>query len=260
MTAANPVRSLTASGTVELRDATFAYPGAEQPVLRNVSFTAKPGTTTAVIGSTGAGKTTLVNLLPRLFDATGGAVLVDGVDVRELEPELLWSAVRPRAAEGVPVRRHRRVEPAVRQPGGHRRGALARARDRPGEGLRLARCPRASTARSRRAAPTSRAASASGSRSRARSSSDPRSTSSTTRSRPSTPRPTQRLRAALKREVAGATLIVIAQRVSTIVDADLILVLEDGEIVGRGTHDELLVSNPTYAEIVESQLSAQEAA
>src|SRR5690606_20998620 len=88
-----PVTELAAGGQVELRDATFAYPGAEAPVLHAVSFTARPGKITAIIGSTGSGKTTLVNLLPRLFDVTGGAVLVDGVDVRELDPELLWSRI-----------------------------------------------------------------------------------------------------------------------------------------------------------------------
>ena len=89
----NAVTELKQTGQVELRDATFSYPGAEQPVLRDVSFTAKRGQTTAIIGSTGAGKTTLVNLLPRLFDVTGGAVLVDGVDVREIDPDVLWGRI-----------------------------------------------------------------------------------------------------------------------------------------------------------------------
>ncbi|MBW8872535.1 MAG: ABC transporter ATP-binding protein, partial [Leifsonia sp.] len=88
-----PVTTFTSSGEVELRGATFSYPGADQPVLHDVTFTAKPGTTTAIIGSTGAGKTTLINLLPRLFDATGGAALIDGVDVREVDPELLWARI-----------------------------------------------------------------------------------------------------------------------------------------------------------------------
>ena len=86
-----PVTELSTTGELELRGATFAYPGAESPVLRDVSFTARRGRTTAIIGSTGAGKTTLLNLMPRLFDVTAGAVLVDGVDVRDLDPELLWS-------------------------------------------------------------------------------------------------------------------------------------------------------------------------
>src|SRR3954471_6142406 len=88
-----PVTSLEGRGELELRGVQFTYPGAEEPVLREVSFTARPGQTTAVIGSTGAGKSTLVNLVPRLFDVTGGEVYVDGVDVRDLEPELLWSRI-----------------------------------------------------------------------------------------------------------------------------------------------------------------------
>src|SRR4051794_35989192 len=90
---ASPVTSLEGRGELELRGVQFTYPGADEPVLREVSFTAHPGQTTAVIGSTGAGKSTLVNLVPRLFDVTGGEVYVDGVDVRDLEPELLWSRI-----------------------------------------------------------------------------------------------------------------------------------------------------------------------
>ena len=93
----------------------FRYPGAEEPVLRDVSLTARPGETTAIIGSTGAGKTTLLDLIPRLFDVTGGAVLVDGVDVRELDPAAARPHGRPGAAEAVPVHRHGRVQPALRQ-------------------------------------------------------------------------------------------------------------------------------------------------
>src|SRR4029079_4667410 len=93
VTAADPVVKPPHASVVELADAEFTYPGAESPVLRGISFTARAGQTTAVVGSTGAGKTTLVSLLPRLFDATGGAVLVDGVDVRDIEPELLWSRI-----------------------------------------------------------------------------------------------------------------------------------------------------------------------
>jgi ATP-binding cassette subfamily B multidrug efflux pump len=88
-----PVTDLVGHGELELRDVEFTYPGAEEPVLRNVSFTARPGQTTAIIGSTGAGKTTLVSLVPRLFDVTGGAVYVDGVDVRRLDPQQLWSRI-----------------------------------------------------------------------------------------------------------------------------------------------------------------------
>src|SRR5690606_7558891 len=89
----SPVTELRGRGELELRDVTFKYPTAEAPVLHGITLTARPGMTTAIIGSTGAGKTTLLNLIPRLFDVTGGAVLVDGVDVRELDPELLWSRI-----------------------------------------------------------------------------------------------------------------------------------------------------------------------
>ena len=152
----------------------------------------RPGETTAVIGSTGAGKTTLLSLVPRLFDATGGAVLVDGVDVRELDPDVLWSRIGARAAAAVPVLRHGRQQPALRQPGRHRRGAVARPGDRPGPRLRRGDAGAAWTRRSRRAAPTSPAASGSGWRSPGRWSAGRRSTCSTTRSPRSTSPPTPR--------------------------------------------------------------------
>ena len=130
------VTALESSGTVEFVDVSFSYPKAEQPVLRNVSFAVRPGQTTAIIGSTGAGKTTLMNLLPRLFDATGGSVFVDGVNVRELDPDTALEPHRAGAAEAVPVRRHRRQQPALRQAGCHRRRAVGGAADRAGQGLR----------------------------------------------------------------------------------------------------------------------------
>ncbi len=102
-------------GLVEFRDVEFRYPGAEEPVLHGISFTARPGETTAIVGSTGSGKTTLVNLIPRFYDVTGGAVLVDGVDVRAMDREDLWRAHRVHPAEGVPVQRHGRQQPALRR-------------------------------------------------------------------------------------------------------------------------------------------------
>ena len=255
----NPVRSLTSTGTVELRDATFAYPGAEAPVLRDITFTAKPGTTTAIVGSTGAGKTTLVNLLPRLFDVTGGAVLVDGVDVRELDPELLWSrfGLVPQKAflfAGTVASNLRYGNPDATDEELWRALEIAQAKDFVSEmpeglegpitqgGTNVSGGQRQRLAIARALVKQPEIYVFDDSFSALDTATD------------------ARLRAALKREVRDATLIVIAQRVSTIIDADLILVLEDGEIVGRGTHAELLESNPTYAEIVESQLSAQEAA
>ncbi len=172
--------------TVELRGVEFSYPGASRPVLRDISFVAGPGETTAIIGSTGAGKTTLLDLIPRLFDATAGTVLVDGVDVRELDDRGAVGADRPGAAAAVPVHRHGRdatCGTATPTPPTRSCGLRSRSR-RPRTSC--ARCPSGSRRRSRRAAPTSRAASASASRSRARSCASPRSTSSTTRSRRST--------------------------------------------------------------------------
>jgi ATP-binding cassette, subfamily B, multidrug efflux pump len=131
----DPVTEVTIHGRVELRDVTFCYPGAEVPVLRGVSFAVEPGHTTAIVGSTGAGKTTLVNLIPRLFDVTSGAVLVDGVDVRELDEELLWSRIGG-AAERLPVQRHDRQQPALRAAGGDRRGDVGRPRGGPSRRLR----------------------------------------------------------------------------------------------------------------------------
>ena len=128
----HPIKDLSATGLVAFRDIEFTYPGAASPVLRNITFTAEPGQTTAIIGSTGAGKSTLISLIPRLFDATGGSVTVDGVEVRDCDPELLWSRIGSGAAEGVPLHRYGRQQPAIRPPGRHRRGALAGAAGGPG--------------------------------------------------------------------------------------------------------------------------------
>ena len=122
-----------------------------------------PGKTTAIIGSTGAGKTTLVNLVPRLFDVTSGSVLVDGVDVRELDPDVLLQPDRPGAPEAVPLLGHRGQQPALREARRHRRGAVGGVGGGPGHRLRGAPCPAASTPASPRAAPTCRVVSASAS-------------------------------------------------------------------------------------------------
>ena len=219
-----------------------------------------PGQTVAIIGSTGAGKSTLVNLVPRLFDATSGSVRVDGVDVRD---------ARARSCSGRGsgwCRSRRSCSPAPsaatcctasRTPPTTSSGRRSRSR-RPATSS--SGCPRGSTPRSSRAAPTSRG----GQRQRL------------AIARALVRRPEiylfddafsaldlatdARLRAALRPETRDATVVVVAQRVSTIRDADLILVLEDGRVVGRGTHAELLESNETYQEIVASQLTAEEAA
>ena len=160
----------------------FRYPGADAPVLHEISFAARPGTTTAVVGSTGSGKTTLLSLVPRLFDVTAGAVLGRRGRRARARPAGAGRAHRLRAAAALPVLRHRRVEPAPRPAGRHRRRAVGGAGGRPGAPTSCARCPAGSTRRSRRAARTSPAASASGWRSPGRWSAGPRSTCSTTRS------------------------------------------------------------------------------
>jgi ATP-binding cassette subfamily B protein len=255
----NPVRPQSLSGTLELRSVEFCFPGAEKSVLRDVSLLARPGETTAIIGSTGAGKTTLLSLIPRLMDVTGGAVLVDGVDVRELDPEVLSKMVgyvpqRPYLFSGTVASNLRYgnrdatdeelwhaleiaqgkdfveampdgLEAPIAQGGtnvsGGQRQRLAIART-------LVRRPEVYLFDDSFSA-LDYATDA-------------------------------RLRAALARETREATVVIVAQRVSTIRHADNIIVLDDGIVVGTGTHDDLMAGNETYREIVLSQLTEQEAA
>ena len=183
-------RLLRAGGVVEFRDVSFGYGGAE-PVVCDVSFVARPGTTTAIIGSTGAGKSTLVSLVPRLFDVTGGAVLVDGMDVRDYDPEVLWRRLGlvPQRAflfSGTVASNLRHGDPDATD------DELWQAlTDRAGARLRRGDAGAASTRRSARAGRTCPAGSGSGSRSRARSSTARRCTCSTSRSRRSTSAPTR---------------------------------------------------------------------
>lgn len=254
----NPVTSVSEVGTVEFLDASFQYPGAEEPVLKNLNFAAKPGKMTAIIGSTGSGKTTLINLLPRLFDVTGGKVLVDGVDVRKLDPDLLWSLIglvpqKPYLFSGTvasnlrygnPTATDEEVWEALEIAQAHSfvsemDGGLDAPISQGGTNVSGGQRQRLAIARALMKKPEifvfddSFSALDTGT--------------------------DARLRQALKRKVKGATMIVVAQRVSTIADADQIIVLENGEIVGIGTHDELKENNETYAEIVSSQLTAEEA-
>jgi len=254
-----PVTELAPGGEVELRGATFSYPGAEAPVLREVSFTARPGRMTAIIGSTGAGKTTLVNLLPRLFDVTGGAVLIDGVDVRELDPELLWSRIglvpqKPYLFSGTVASNLRYGNPDATDEELWAALEIAQARDfveampeqldapiaQGGTNVSGGQRQRLAIARALVKRPEIYVFD------------DSFSALDTATD--------ARLRQALAREVGDATMIVVAQRVSTILQADQIIVLEDGAVVGLGTHQELLETSAEYREIVESQLSAEEAA
>jgi ATP-binding cassette subfamily B protein len=240
------------SGTLELREVAFRHPGAEAPVLRDVSFSVRPGQTTAVVGSTGSGKTTLVNLIPRLFDVTSGSVAVDGVDVRQMDPEALWSRIGlvPQQAylfSGTIASNLRFGKPdatddemwhalEVAQADGFV-AAMPEGLDAPvaqgGTNLSGGQRQRIAIARAVIRRPEiylfDDAFSALDVATDAR------------------------LREALRPVTAGAAVLIVAQRVFTILDADRILVLEDGLIVGSGTHDELLASCPTYVEIVESQ-------
>lgn len=254
----DPVTEVLASGDVVFDHATFEYPGAAAPVLRDISFASKAGQTTAIIGSTGAGKTTLLSLIPRLFDVTGGTVEVEGVDVRRLDPEVLWSRIglvpqKPFLFSGTVASNLRYGNPDATDEQLWQALKVAQATDfveAMPEGLE---------------APISQGGT---------------NVSGGQRQRLAIARAIvrqpmiylfddsfsaldlgtdARLRAALRPVTRGAAVIIVAQRVSTIQDADQIVVLDDGVIVGTGRHDDLIVSCPTYAEIVESQLSVAEA-
>ncbi len=254
-----PVVSPARGGEVEFRDVEFRYPGAQDPVLRGVSFRARPGETTAIVGSTGSGKSTLVNLLTRFYDVTGGQVLVDGVDVRAMARDDLWRRIGfvPQQAflfAGSVADNLRYGDAAADDAALWRALAIAQAadfvREMP-EGLDT------SIAQG--------GASVSGGQ---------RQRLAIARALVRAPdvyvfddsfsaldfRTDARLRAALGRELGGATVIIVAQRVGTIMHADRIVVLEDGGIAGIGTHDELLATSATYREIVASQLAPEDAA
>ncbi len=256
VTSSSPVTELLTSGNLELRDVGFNYPGAEAPVLCNITLTARPGQTTAIIGSTGSGKTTLLNLIPRLFDATEGQVLVDGIDVRDLEPELLWSRIglvpqKPYLFSGTVASNLRYADPEATDEQLWHALEVAQARDfvaaMPG-GLdaRIAQGGSNVSGGQRQRLAIARAV--------VRNPGIYLFDDSFSALDLATD---ARLRAALAPVVAKATVVIVAQRVSTIMHADQILVLEDGQQVGLGTHRELLSTCPTYAEIVESQLTAR---
>ncbi len=256
---ADPVRKVLTPGSLEFDNVGFNYPGAEHPVLSGVSFATAPGQTTAVVGSTGAGKSTLVNLILRLFDSTEGTVKVGGVDVHDLDPDVLWNTIglvpqRPYLFSGtvasnllfgkpdatddemwealevaqaadfvrnMPGGLHARIEQGGTNVSGGQRQRLSIARA-------LVRKPDIYVFDDSFSA-LDLATDA-------------------------------RLRAALGPYTRDAAVVIVAQRVSTISTADDILVLEDGLVIGRGTHDELIKDNPTYAEIVQSQIGEKSAA
>jgi ATP-binding cassette, subfamily B, multidrug efflux pump len=246
-------------GKLELRGVVFRYPGAEAPVLHDISLTALPGRTTAIIGGTGSGKSTLVNLIPRLIDVTGGSLLVGGVDVRELDPAVLSDAIglipqKPYLFSGTVATNLRYGNQQATDEDLWKALEIAQARDF------VARMPDGLDSRIAQGGTNV--------------SGGQRQRLAIARALVHQPQiyvfddsfsaldyaTDARLRAALATEVTGATMIIVAQRVSTIRHADQILVLEAGRVVAAGTHDELMDSSETYREIVLSQLTEQEAA
>ncbi|MGO4596653.1 ABC transporter ATP-binding protein [Terrabacter sp. 2RAF25] len=254
-----PLPIKVARAGVELVDVDFHYPGAENAVLHDVSFSAEPGRTTAIIGSTGAGKTTLIGLVPRLFDVSSGRVKVGGVDVRDLALDDLWSRIglvpqKPYLFSGTVATNLRYGNPDATDEELWDALRIAQAQDfveRMDGGLDAAIAQGGTNV-------------SGGQRQRL------------AIARAVVKRPDvylfddsfsaldlatdARLRQALRPVTRESAVVIVAQRVSTIVDADHIVVLEDGRVVGRGTHDQLLDSCETYQEIVESQRSAEEAA
>ncbi|MEV4338283.1 ABC transporter ATP-binding protein [Streptomyces sp. NPDC049590] len=256
---AAPVARLRSHGHLEIRGAGFRYPGAEEPVLRSIDLTARPGETTAVIGSTGSGKSTLLGLVPRLFDATDGEVLVGGVDVREADPVLLAKTVglvpqKPYLFAGTVATNLRYGNPDATDEELWHALEVAQAKDFVTKLEGGLDAPIAQGGTNVSGGQRQRLAIA----------------------RTLVQRPEiylfddsfsaldyatdAALRAALARETAEATVVIVAQRVSTIRDADRIIVLDEGRVVGSGRHAELMAANQTYREIVLSQLTEAEAA
>jgi ATP-binding cassette subfamily B protein len=255
----NPVWEVHSRGELELRDVEFRYPGAAAPGLQGISFRATAGQTTAVIGSTGAGKTTLISLVARLFDATSGTVLIDGVGVRDLDPEMLWNRIglvpqKPYLFTGTVASNLRYGNPQatdaelwqalevaqaadfVRAMSGGLEGRIAQGGTNVSGGQRQRLAIARALVRQPEIYLFDDSFSALDLATDAR------------------------LRAALRPHTARATVVIVSQRVSTVSDADQIVVLDDGTIVGLGRHDELMDNCPTYVEIVQSQLAAEPAA
>lgn len=252
----NPVAAFPAPGEVVFDDVAFAYPGAEVPVVSGISFTAAPGETVAIVGSTGSGKTTLVSLIPRLFDVTDGAVRVGGVDVRDADLDELWRGIglvpqRPFLFSGTVASNLRFGREDATDDELWRALEIAQGRDfvsemEGGLGARIAQGGTNVSGGQRQRLAIARAIVH---RPRILVFDDSFSALDLSTD--------ARLRRALWDELPDVTKIVVAQRVSTITGADRIVVLEDGRMVGLGSHDELLQTSPTYREIVESQLGVE---
>ncbi len=254
-----PVTHLPERGTLRLEGVGFTYPGAEAAVLADVSLAASPGQTIAIVGSTGAGKSTLVNLVPRMFDVTEGRVLVGGVDVRDLDPEVLWSTL------GLVPQRAFLFSGTIAS--NLQYGKADATQDEMWEALRIAQAEEFVRALPEGLqAPVAQGGTnfSGGQRQRL------------AIARAVVRRPDiylfddafsaldlatdARLRAALRPATREATVVIVAQRVSTIRDADVIVVLDDGRVVAVGDHDRLVEHDPTYQEIVASQITAEDVA
>ncbi|WP_432038170.1 ABC transporter ATP-binding protein [Streptomyces cucumeris] len=246
-------------GLLELRGVEFRYPGAEEPVLREISLIARPGRTTAVIGSTGSGKSTLLGLVPRLFDATDGSVHIDGVDVRDLDTEIMSQSIglvpqKPYLFSGTVGSNLRYGKPDATDEELWQALETAQARDFVAAMEGGLEAPIAQGGSNVSGGQRQRLAIA---RALVRRPSVYLFDDSFSALDYATD---ARLRAALTDRTRDATVVIVAQRVSTIRGADQIVVLDAGRVVGTGTHTELMADNETYREIVLSQLTEQEAA
>jgi ATP-binding cassette, subfamily B, multidrug efflux pump len=256
--AASPV-PVDVRGRLELREVEFRFPGAQDPVLRGISLTARPGEITAIIGGTGSGKTTLLNLIPRLMDVTGGSVLVDGADVREMDPVTLSDAVgfvpqKPYLFSGTVASNLRYGKPDATDAELWRALEIAQARDFVEQMRGGLDAPIAQGGTSVSGGQRQRLAIARALVHRPQIYLFDDSFSALDYATDAA------LRAALASETANATVVIVAQRVSTIRHADQIVVLDAGRVVATGTHGELMSTSETYREIVLSQLTEQEAA
>ncbi len=253
---ADPARPETVTGVIRLDEARFSYPGAERPVLQDVSLTALPGTTTAIVGSTGSGKSTLISLICRLYDPTAGAVSVDGIDLRDYDTEQLWGAI------GLVPQRGYLFSGTVAD--NLRYGKADADEDEMWEALRVAAADDFIRAIGGGGSPGLDVPVAQGG---ANFSGGQRQRLAIARAIIRRPaiylfddafsaldvHTDARVRAGLREVAAGATVLMVSQRISTVAEADQVVVLDDGRVVGTGTHESLLISCPTYAEFAASQ-------